>query len=155
MAAEKVRAYFEKKGIADRINVFDTSSATVELAAAAIGCDACEIAKTLSFWVDDKVVLIVSAGDVKIDNAKYKAQFGTKAKMLAYEEAEPMIGHAVGGVCPFAVNDGVLVYLDESLKRFENVYPAAGSPNSAIKLSIAELEEYSNSLGWIDVCKPR
>ncbi|MBR5497382.1 MAG: YbaK/EbsC family protein [Clostridia bacterium] len=153
MSIEKVRNYFREKGIEDRILEFDVSSATVELAAQALGCEGCRIAKTLSFHVDDKVVLIVAAGDVKIDNPKYKAQFHTKAKMLSYDEAEGLIGHAVGGVCPFAVNDGVEVYLDESLKRFETVFPACGSSNSAIELTIPELEEHSGYIAWIDVTK--
>lgn len=153
MSIEKVRNYFREKGIEDRILEFDVSSATVELAAQALGCEGCRIAKTLSFHVDDKVVLIVAAGDVKIDNPKYKAQFHTKAKMLSYDEAEGLIGHAVGGVCPFAVNDGVEVYLDESLKRFETVFPACGSSNSAIELTIPELEELSGYTAWIDVTK--
>ena len=153
MSIEKVRNYFREKGIEDRILEFDVSSATVELAAQALGCEGCRIAKTLSFHVDDKVVLIVAAGDVKIDNPKYKAQFHTKAKMLSYDEAEGLIGHAVGGVCPFAVNDGVEVYLDESLKRFETVFPACGSSNSAIELTIPELEEHSGFIAWIDVTK--
>jgi prolyl-tRNA editing enzyme YbaK/EbsC (Cys-tRNA(Pro) deacylase) len=137
----------------DRIQEFEVSSATVALAAQALGCDENRIAKTLSFHVGEKVVLIVAAGDAKIDNSKYKAFFGAKAKMLAFEEAEALIGHAVGGVCPFAVNEGVEVYLDESLKRFETVFPACGSSNSAIELTISELEQHSNSLKWIDVCK--
>ena len=153
MSIEKVRNYFREKGIEDRILEFDVSSATVELAAQALGCEGCRIAKTLSFRVDEKVVLIVAAGDVKIDNPKYKAQFHTKAKMLSYDEAESLIGHAVGGVCPFAVNDGVGVYLDESLKRFETVFPACGSSNSAIELTILELEELSGYIAWIDVTK--
>ncbi|MBQ8636506.1 MAG: YbaK/EbsC family protein [Clostridia bacterium] len=153
MAIEKVKAYFAEKGVDDRIQEFEVSSATVELAAAALGCEGKRIAKTLSFHVEDKVILIVAAGDARIDNPKYKAQFGTKAKMLAFEEAEPLIGHAVGGVCPFAVNDGVEVYLDESLKRFETVFPACGSSNSAIELTIPELEELSGAIEWVDVCK--
>ena len=153
MAIERVKEYFKEFGIEDRIQEFTVSSATVALAAQALGCEECRIAKTLSFHVDDKVVLIVAAGDTKIDNPKYKAQFATKAKMLAFEEAESLIGHAVGGVCPFAVNEGVLVYLDISLKRFETVFPACGSSNSAIELNMEELEKYSGSLGWIDVCK--
>lgn len=153
MAIEKVRAYFKTKGMEDRIQEFEVSSATVTLAARALGCDENRIAKTLSFHVGDKVVLVVAAGDAKIDNPKYKAFFGTKAKMLAFEEAEDLIGHAVGGVCPFAVNEGVEVYLDESLKRFETVFPACGSSNSAIELTINELEEYSGFISWIDVCK--
>lgn len=153
MSIEKVRKFFEEKGMADKIIEFDTSSATVALAAAAIGCEEARIAKTLSFHVGEKVVLIVAAGNMKIDNPKYKAEFHTKAKMLSFDEAEPLIGHAVGGVCPFAVNDGVEVYLDESLKAFDYVYPAAGSSNSAIKLTIDELCDCSGYVKWVDVCK--
>lgn len=153
VAIEKVRAYFAQEGIADRIQEFEVSSATVELAAQALHCEGCRIAKTLSFHVEDRVILIVAAGDAKVDNHKYKAQFGKKAKMLSHDEAETLIGHAVGGVCPFAVNDGVEVYLDDSLKRFETVFPACGSSNSAIELTIPELEKYSRFVGWIDVCK--
>lgn len=153
MSIEKVRKYFKDKGIEDRIQEFDVSSATVALAAQALNCEECRIAKTLSFHVGDEVVLIVAAGDVKIDNPKYKAMFNTKAKMLSFDEAEPLIGHAVGGVCPFAVNEGVKVYLDVSLKRFETVFPACGSSNSAIELSMDELEKYSGAVAWIDVCK--
>ena len=153
MSIEKVRAYFNELGIADRIREFRVSSATVELAAAALGCEGCRIAKTLSFSVNGEPILIVAAGDVKIDNPKYKAQFGTKAKMLSHDEAATLIGHAVGGVCPFAVNEGVSVYLDDSLKRFPTVFPACGSSNSAIELSIPELEKYSAYTAWIDVCK--
>ena len=153
MSIEKVRAYFKAFGMEDRIQEFEVSSATVALAAQALGCDENRIAKTLSFHVGDKVVLVVTAGDAKIDNAKYKAFFSVKAKMLAFEEAEDLIGHAVGGVCPFVVNEGVEVYLDESLKRFETVFPACGSSNSAIKLTISELEQHSNFIQWIDVCK--
>ena len=137
----------------DRIREFEVSSATVELAAAALGCEPCRIAKTLSFMTEEGPVLIVAAGDAKIDNPKYKAQFHTKAKMLTPEEAVDLIGHAVGGVCPFAVNEGVKVYLDSSLKRFETVFPACGSSSSAMELTLPELEKYSNSTGWIDVCK--
>ena len=153
MSIEKVKAYFDTLGITDRIKEFEVSSATVALAAEALGCEPQRIAKTLSFMVDGGAVLIVAAGDVKIDNPKYKAQFGTKAKMLTPDEAVELIGHAVGGVCPFAVNDGVSVYLDESLKRFDTVFPACGSSNSAIELSIPELEKYSGFECWIDVCK--
>ena len=153
MAIEKVREYFKSFGIEDRILEFEVSSATVELAAAALGCEGKRIAETLSFSVNGEPILIVAAGDAKIANPKYKAQFGTKAAMLSYEDAEKLIGHAVGGVCPFAVNEGVLVYLDESLKRFETVFPACGSSNSAIELSIPELEKYSGFKEWIDVCK--
>lgn len=153
MAIEDVRAYFREQGIEERIREFDVSSATVELAAQALGCEPCRIAKSITFHVDDKVVMIVTAGDCKIDNSKYKKQFGTKAKMLGREEAEDLVGHAVGGVCPFAVKQGVEIYLDESLKRFETVFPACGSSNSAVEFSIPELEEYTNYLSWVDVCK--
>ena len=153
MAIEKVKAYFAAFGMADRIREFDVSSATVELAAQALGCEPCRIAKTLSFLVEGQPILIVAAGDAKIDNPRYKAQFGTKAKMLTPEEAESMVGHAVGGVCPFGVNEGVKVYLDESLKRFSTVFPACGSSNSAIELTIAELEKVSGFLSWVNVCK--
>lgn len=153
MSIQRVRSYFETLGIADRILEFDTSSATVALAAQALGTEECRIAKTLSFHVEDYVVLVVAAGDAKIDNGKYKAVFHTKAKMLSFEEAEPLIGHAVGGVCPFAVNEGVKVYLDESLKRFETVYPACGSSNSAIEMTMEDLEKYSGFESWVDVCK--
>ena len=153
MAIEKVREYFRQFGLEGRVQEFDVSSATVDLAAAALGCEPCRIAKTLSFMTEEGPVLIVAAGDAKIDNTKYKAQFHTKAKMLTPDEAVKLVGHAVGGVCPFAINDGVKVYLDESLRRFETVFPAAGSGSSAIELTLAELENYSNSTAWIDVCK--
>ena len=153
MSIEKVREYFRAYGIEDRIQEFEVSSATVALAAQALNCEECRIAKTLSFHVGERVVLIVAAGDAKINNPKYKSQFGTKAKMLSYDEAEALIGHAVGGVCPFAVNEGVDIYLDESLKRFETVFPACGSSNSAIELTPDELQEYSINSSWIDVCE--
>ena len=153
MAIEKVRKYFKTFGMEDRIQEFEVSSATVALAARALHCEESRIAKTLSFHLDEKVILIVAAGDAKVDNAKYKAFFGKKAKMLSFEEAEPLIGHAVGGVCPFAVNEGIDIYLDESLKRFESVFPACGSSNSAIELTLEELEKYSNYKSWIDVTK--
>ena len=153
MSINRVRAYFEEKGIAERIQEFEISSATVALAAQALQCEENRIAKTLSFHVDGKVVLIVAAGDAKIDNGKYKAQFGTKAKMLSFDEVEPLVGHGVGGVCPFAVNEGVEIYLDVSLRRFQTVFPACGSSNSAIELSIEELEEYTDFVDWINVCK--
>ena len=153
MSVEKVREYFKTKGIDERIQEFEVSSATVSLAAKALECEESRIAKTLSFHIGEKVVLIVTAGDAKIDNPKYKARFGTKAKMLSFDEAERLIGHAVGGVCPFAVNEGVDIYLDISLKRFNTVFPACGSSNSAIELSLRELEEYSDFIEWIDVCK--
>ena len=154
MAIEKVRAYFARMGIADRIREFDVSSATVPLAAAALGCEPCRIAKTLSFMTDGGPVLIVAAGDVKVDNGKYKAFFKQKARMLTPQEAETLVGHAVGGVCPFAANDGVRVYLDVSLRRFGTVFPACGSGNSAIEMTVDELEKYSGSVAWIDVTKP-
>ena len=153
MAIEKVRAYFEQFGIANRIKEFHESSATVELAAHALCTEPCRIAKTLSFMLGDKAILIVTAGDAKIDNHKYKSFFGAKAKMLKPKEVNDLIGHGIGGVCPFGINDGVTVYLDESLKRFGTVFPACGSSNSAIELSIPELEKYSNFVEWIDVCK--
>lgn len=153
MSIAKVKEFFKSKGIDDKIQEFELSSATVALAAKALNCEEQRIAKTLSFHVGDDVILVVAAGDAKIDNAKYKAQFGTKAKMLSFEEVEPLIGHAVGGVCPFAVNDGIKTYLDISLKRFTTVFPACGSSNSAIELTPDELEQYSNSIDWIDVCK--
>lgn len=153
MSIEKVKAYFAQYGMQERILEFPVSSATVELAAEALHCEPCRIAKTLSFMVGEKPVLIVAAGDTKIDNPKYKAQFGTKAKMLTPEQAETLVGHAVGGVCPFAVQPGVEVYLDASLKRFETVFPACGSSNSAIELTIPELERYSGYTAWVDVCK--
>ncbi len=133
MAIEKVRAYFKEHGMEERVQEFDVSSATVELAARALHCEPQRIAKTLSFMAGDQVVLIVTAGDAKIDNPKYKAKFGKKAKMLSPDKVETIVGHAVGGVCPFAVNEGVKVYLDVSLKRFDTVFPACGSPNSAIE----------------------
>lgn len=155
MAIEKVKEYFKQFGMEDKVLEFDVSSATVELAAAALGCEPQRIAKSITMNVDGGCVMIVAAGDVKIDNAKYKAEFSTKAKMLSADEALSMTGHAVGGICPFAINDGCRVYLDDSLKRFDFVYPACGSSNSAIKLTIDELEKYSGYIKWIDVCKMR
>ena len=153
MSIEKVKAFFAARGMEDRVLEFEVSSATVELAAQALHCEPCRIAKTLSFLVNGAPILIVAAGDAKIDNPKYKAQFGAKAKMLSPDEAVALIGHAVGGVCPFAINEGVAVYLDESLKRFETVFPACGSSNSAIELTLAELERYAAPAAWVDVCK--
>jgi prolyl-tRNA editing enzyme YbaK/EbsC (Cys-tRNA(Pro) deacylase) len=153
MSIERVREYFRAHGMEDRVLEFDVSSATVELAAEALHCEPCRIAKTLSFSVGGKAILIVMAGDAKINNAKYKAHFGAKAKMLTFEEVEQTIGHGVGGVCPFAINEGVSVYLDESLKRFETVFPACGSANSAIELTIPELESFSGFEEWVDVGK--
>jgi len=153
MAVERVREFFSRYGMEDKIKEFDVSSATVELAASALGCEAKRIAKTLSFMVNGQAVLIVTAGDVRIDNAKYKAQFGTKAKMLTPDEVVILVGYPVGGVCPFAVNDGVAVYLDESLRRFDTVFPACGSANSCVELSMSEIERLSDYQGWVDVCK--
>ena len=153
MSIQRVKDYFRTFGMEGRVMELDVSSATVDLAAQALGCEPCRIAKTLSFLVEGGPILIVAAGDAKIDNPKYKAQFGTKAKMLIPQEAEELVGHAVGGVCPFAVNEGVTVYLDQSLNRFETVFPACGSGNSAIELTIPELERYSGYTAWVDVCK--
>ena len=153
MSIEKVKDYFASRGMLQRVIELDVSSATVDLAAQALGVEACRIAKTLSFSVENNPVLVVAAGDARIDNSKFKNFFNTKAKMLSHEDAARLIGHAVGGVCPFAVNEGVLVYLDESLKRFPTVYPACGSGNSAIELTISELEEHSGSCNWVNVCK--
>lgn len=154
MSLEIAQKHLEKYGKEKDIQLFDVSSATVELAALALNCEPAKIAKTLSFKLkDDRVILIVFAGDTKVDNAKYKAEFGEKARMLDFGEVEERIGHAVGGVCPFGVNDGVVTYLDESLKRFDIVYPACGTSNSAIGLTIEELERISESVGFIDVGK--
>ena len=153
MSIDRVRAYFRELGVEDKVQELDMSSATVELAAAALNVEPGRIAKTLSFMVNEQPILIVAAGDVKIDNAKYKKIFGAKAKMLTPDEAVTLIGHAVGGVCPFAVYEGVTVYLDESLKKFETVFPACGSSNSAIELTMEELERYSLYKEWVDVCK--
>ena len=153
MSIEKVKNYFKKFGLENRIIEFDTSSATVELAAAALHCQPERIAKSLSFILKEKAIIIVTAGDKKIDNKKFKEIFETKAKMINKDEVENLIGHKVGGVCPFAIKDDVDVYLDESLKRFETVFPACGSSNSAIELSIEELEKCSNYKAWLDVCK--
>ena len=153
MSIETVRAYFKTCGREGDVLEFPVSSATVELAAQALGVIPARIAKTLSFLVEDRCILILAAGDAKIDNSKYKAQFHTKAKMLLAGQVEPLTGHAVGGVCPFANPEGTTAYLDVSLKRFDTVFPAAGSPNSAIELSCAELEAFSHSAGWVDVCK--
>ena len=153
MSIEIAREYLKKFGYENKILEFDVSSATVSLAAQALNCEEARIAKTLSFMTPDGCILIVAAGDAKIDNAKYKAMFQAKAKMLAFEDVEPLIGHAVGGVCPFGVNEGIEVYLDESMKRFETVYPAAGTAASAVHLSLDELERASEALGWVNVTK--
>lgn len=153
MAIERVRAAFAAAGMEDRIHEFAESSATVELAAAAVGCEPAQIVKTLSFHVGDRVVLVACAGDARVDNRKFKDFFGGKGKMLGRDEAESLVGHGVGGVCPFAVNEGVEVFLDESIKRFAMVYPAAGSSNSAAYLTPDELEQLAAPCTWIDVCK--
>ena len=153
MSIERVKEYFKGYGMEDRVLEFPVSSATVERAAAALGCEDRRIAKTLSFLVDGAAVLIVAAGDARVDNGKFKAFFHTKAKMLSPQEAADLVGHAVGGVCPFGVNEGVTTYLDISLKRFETVFPACGSSNSAIELTLPELERLSQARAWIDVCK--
>ena len=153
MSIEKVRACFESLGIAERILEFPVSSATVELAAQALNCEPGRIAKTLSFYGPEGPILIVTAGDDKVHGTSFKHQFGVKAKMLSHEDAETLIGHAVGGVCPFAVNPGVQVWLDVSMKRFATIFPACGSSNSAIELTMEELETYSAARGWVYVCK--
>ena len=154
MSIQKVREYFKQFGIEDRIREFDVSSATVELAAVAVGVEGARIAKSMSFKVGKEPIIIVVAGDAKVDNSRYKAQFHTKAKMLTHEEAHELIGHDVGGVCPFALPEDVKVYLDVSMKRFETVFPAAGSSNSAVEMTCDELERYaSNFAAWVDVCK--
>ena len=155
MSIEKVRAYFQQFGIADRIREFEVSSATVELAAVAVGVEGARIAKSLSFKAGEDAIIVVAAGDAKIDNGKYKTQFRTKAKMLTFEEAHTLIGHDVGGVCPFGVNPEVEVYLDHSLRRFETVLPAAGSANSCVELTLPELERCAGAVQWVDVCRER
>ena len=153
MSIEMAKKHLEKYGFADKVIEFDVSSATVELAAKAVGCEPGMICKSLTFNVNGGAVMILAAGDAKVDNGKYKAFFGTKAKMLTPDEVESMIGHRIGGVCPFGINEGVKVYLDESMKRFPHIYPATGSSNSAIEMTAEELELYSESLCWVDVCK--
>lgn len=154
MSTEKAKAYLEAKGFGDRIIIHENSCATVELAAAALGVDGARIAKSLTFMVDGAAIMVVTAGNMKVDNAKYKAQFGTKAKMLTPAEVDELIGHSVGGVCPFGINDGVRVFLDESMKRFDVVYPACGGSNNTVRLTVDELEQLSNAEQWVDVCKP-
>ncbi len=153
MSLVKAKAYLQKFGLENKIMEFSVSSATVEEAAKAINCKEEEIVKTLSFIIDDKPILVAVAGDSKIDNSKFKAEFHTKAKMIPFDSVEELIGHAAGGVCPFGINENVDVYLDNSLKRFEIVYPACGSSNSAVKLTLEELEKTSNYKKWVDVCK--
>ena len=155
MSVEMVKESLAQFGAADRVREFEASTATVELAAQAAGVEPGRIAKTLSFKLEDRTILVVAAGDVKVDNVKYKNTFGGKAKMLTPQEAVERVGHAVGGVCPFAVKEGVEVCLDESLRRFETVLPAAGSANSCIELTLPELEKFSRASRWVDVCKPR
>ena len=155
MSVEMVKEYLAQFGAADRVREIEASTATVELAAQAAGVEPGRIAKTLSFKLEDRTILVVAAGDVKVDNVKYKNTFGGKAKMLTPQEAVERVGHAVGGVCPFAVKEGVEVCLDESLRRFETVLPAAGSANSCIELTLPELEKFSRASRWVDVCKPR
>jgi len=153
MSMERARAHLAKYGLEDRIQEFDVSSATVELAAKALNTECARIAKTLSYMVDGNAILVVAAGDIRIDNPKFKAAFHTKAKMLTPDQAAEMIGHAVGGVCPFGVNEGVKVYLDESLRRFETVFPACGTASSAVELTIPELERASEFTAWVDLAK--
>lgn len=153
MSFTAAKEYLKKYGFENRIMEFDVSSATVEEAARAINCKEEEIVKTLSFIVNDKPILIATAGDSKIDNAKFKAEFKTKAKMIPFDDVEKLTGHAAGGVCPFGINEEAEVYLDESLKRFTTVYPACGSSNSAVKLTVNELETASDYKKWVDVCK--
>ena len=153
MSIERARAHLKKQGLEERIQEFTVSSATVALAAEALGCEPARIAKSLSFEKGDSAILVIAAGDARIDNAKFKQRFGMKARMLAAEKVEPLIGHGVGGVCPFGVNEGIDVYLDESMKRFKTVYPAAGTPASAVHLTLDELERASEALGWVDVTK--
>lgn len=153
MSIKLVKEYFKDLGIDDRIQEFDVSSATVELAAKALDVEAERIAKTLSFKKDDSCILVVTAGDARIDNSKFKKKFSMKAKMLTLEEVDRIVGHSVGGVCPFAINPNIPVYLDQSLKRFNTIFPACGSSNSAIELTCDELYKYSKSLELVDVCK--
>ena len=153
MSIEKGRAYLRQFGLQDRVQEFNVSSATVELAAQALGVEGARIAKTLSFQQGDGCILILAAGDARIDNQKFKARFGMKAKMLAAEDVLRLVGHPVGGVCPFGCNEGVPVYLDESLKRFETVFPAVGSANSAVELNLEERYVCARALGWVDVCR--
>ena len=153
MSLEKAKAYLAEKGYADHVIELEDSSATVQLAAQALGVEPGMIAKTMSFLIGEEAILILTEGTAKVDNRKYKDTFHMKAKMIPFEEVENWIGHAPGGVCPFGIKEGIRVYLDESLKQFETVYPAAGNDHSAVKLTIAELEEVAGAVGWVDVCK--
>ena len=151
MSYERAKAHLEKYGLADRIKLFEVSSATVSLAAEALGTEEKKIAKTLTFAVGDGAIAVVCAGDTKIDNHKFKEVFGCKAKMLSFESVERLVGHGVGGVCPFGINEGVKVFLDASLKRLDKIFPAAGTANSAVELTLEELEQASEPIGWVDV----
>ena len=153
MSLEKAKAYLAEKGYSDHVIELEDSSATVQLAAQALGVEPGMIAKTMSFLLGDEAILILTEGTAKVDNRKYKDTFHVKAKMIPFEEVESWIGHAPGGVCPFGIKEGIKVYLDESLKQFDTVYPAAGNDHSAVKLTIAELEEVAGAAGWVDVCK--
>ena len=153
MSLEKAKAYLTEKGYADHVIELEDSSATVQLAAQALGVEPGMIAKTMSFLIGEEAILILTEGTAKVDNRKYKDIFHMKAKMIPFEEVENWIGHAPGGVCPFGIKEGIKVYLDESLKQFDTVYPAAGNDHSAVKLTIAELEEVAGAAGWVDVCK--
>lgn len=153
MSVEKVKEFFKQYNIDNNILEFKVSSATVELAAQAIGCEPKKIAKTMAFIIEKTPIVVVTSGDAKISNSKYKEKFGVKAKMIEPDSLDAMIGHEMGGVCPFALKEEVVVYLDESLKRFKSVFPAAGSSNSVIELTLSELEKYSNYKEWVDVCK--
>jgi prolyl-tRNA editing enzyme YbaK/EbsC (Cys-tRNA(Pro) deacylase) len=153
MSIELVKAYFRGTEMEEKVHELETSSATVELAAQALGCEPAHIAKTLSFAIEERTLLIVATGDAKVDNKKYKERFGAKAKMLPGDQVEGRVGHAPGGVCPFGIKEGVEVYLDESLRRFQVVYPAAGSENSMVVMTLPELEQWSHALAWVDVCK--
>ena len=155
MAIEKVKKFFEARGESERVIEFEESTATSELAAQALGCEVGRIAKTISLMVDGRPILILMSGDMKVDNKKFKARFGVRPKMLAFDDVERLIGHAVGGTCPFAVNEGVAIYLDESLKRFDVLYPAAGNDKSCARLALDELEKYIDASGWVDVAKPK
>lgn len=155
MSVEKVKKYFSEFGEPEKVVEFEESTATSEEAANVLNCEVGRIAKTISVFVKNEPILILLGGDMKLDNKKFKAQFGTRPKMIPIEEVEKFIGHAVGGVCPFAVNDGVKIFLDESLKRFEFIYPAAGSSNSVVKINLNELEKYIKSAGWVEVAKPK
>ena len=155
MAVEKVKKFFAALGEPEKVVEFEDSTATSEQAAQVLNCEVGRIAKTISVFADKKPILILLGGDMKLDNKKFKAQFGTRPKMIPVEEVENFIGHAVGGVCPFVVNEGVPIFLDESLKRFEFIYPAAGSSNSIVKINLGEIEKYIKSAGWVDVSKPK